>query len=98
LQASQRPEPICNFLKVRLDTIYIDEGFGSLDAENGTGKLDLGLRVIGNLVREHRDLGFICHAPLGQEAITNSFHAQKSASGSRLRQTEIELTILANNA
>ena len=68
--------------KVRLDTIFIDEGFGSLDTENGSGTLDQVLRVLGNLVSEHRAVGLISHVPLVQEAIPNGFYVRKGASGS----------------
>ena len=36
--------------KVHLDTIFIDEGFGSLDTENELGTLDQVLQVLTNLV------------------------------------------------
>jgi DNA repair protein SbcC/Rad50 len=38
--------------KVRLDTIFIDEGFGSLDTKNGSGTLDQVLHVLNSLVRQ----------------------------------------------
>ena len=36
--------------KVHLGTIFIDEGFGSLDTENELGTLDQVLQVLTNLV------------------------------------------------
>ena len=70
--------------KVRLDTIFIDEGFGSLDTENGSGTLDQVLRVLSNLVSQHRAVGLISHVPLVQEAIPNGFYVRKSLTGSRV--------------
>ena len=45
--------------KVRLDTIFIDEGFGSLDTENGSGTLDQVLNVLNSLVKQSRAVGLI---------------------------------------
>jgi exonuclease SbcC len=72
--------------KVRLDTIFIDEGFGSLDTENGSGTLDQVLNVLGSLVRQNRAVGLISHVPLVQEAIPNGFYVKKSAGGSSIEE------------
>ncbi|MDB5735341.1 MAG: exonuclease SbcC [Alphaproteobacteria bacterium] len=68
--------------KVRLDTIFIDEGFGSLDAESGSGTLDKVLEVLNALVSQNRAVGLISHVPLVQEAIPNGFYVRKHLSGS----------------
>jgi len=68
--------------KVRLDTIFIDEGFGSLDTENGSGTLDQVLQVLGSLVSRNRAVGLISHVPLVQEAIPNGFYVKKHLAGS----------------
>lgn len=68
--------------KVRLDTIFIDEGFGSLDTENGTGTLDQVLNVLNSLVSQNRSVGLISHVPLVQEVVPNGFYVQKGLSGS----------------
>ncbi|MCD2176120.1 AAA family ATPase [Rhizobium sp. C4] len=68
--------------KVRLDTIFIDEGFGSLDTENGSGTLDIVLQVLGTLVSQNRAVGLISHVPLVQEAIPNGFYVRKQLAGS----------------
>ncbi|SMC76086.1 exonuclease SbcC [Fulvimarina manganoxydans] len=70
--------------KVRLDTIFIDEGFGSLDTENGSGTLDLVLQVLNSLVIQNRAVGLISHVPLVQEAIPNGFYIRKGVGGSRV--------------
>jgi DNA repair protein SbcC/Rad50 len=72
--------------KVRLDTIFIDEGFGSLDTENGTGTLDQVLQALNTLVSQNRAVGLISHVPLVQEAIPNGFYIRKDLSGSRVEQ------------
>ena len=70
--------------KVRLDTIFIDEGFGSLDTENESGTLDQVLQVLSSLVSQNRAIGLISHVPLVQEAIPNGFYIRKHLTGSRV--------------
>jgi exonuclease SbcC len=72
--------------KVRLDTIFIDEGFGSLDTENGSGTLDQVLHVLGSLVKQSRAVGLISHVPLVQEAIPNGFYVRKGPMGSAIEK------------
>ncbi|MBX9457595.1 MAG: SMC family ATPase [Rhizobium sp.] len=59
--------------KVQLDTIFIDEGFGSLDAESGTGTLDQVLDALNTLVSHRRAVGVISHVREVQDAIPNGF-------------------------
>ena len=68
--------------KIRLDTIFIDEGFGSVDTENGAGALDQVLNVLNSLVSQNRSVGLISHVPLMQEAVPNGFYVRKSLAGS----------------
>lgn len=68
--------------RVRLDTIFIDEGFGSLDAENEAGTLDQVLQVLTDLVSERRSVGLVSHVPLVQEAVPNGFYVRKGLQGS----------------
>jgi len=72
--------------KVRLDTIFIDEGFGSLDTENGSGTLDQVLNVLNSLVKQSRAVGLISHVPLVQEAIPNGFYVRKGLTGSAVEE------------
>tara|TARA_R110000744_G_scaffold681_7_gene2618 strand:+ start:339 stop:3410 length:3072 start_codon:yes stop_codon:yes gene_type:complete len=72
--------------KVRLDTIFIDEGFGSLDTENGSGTLDQVLNVLNSLVKQSRAVGLISHVPLVQEAIPNGFYVRKGLLGSTVEE------------
>ncbi|WP_313351657.1 SbcC/MukB-like Walker B domain-containing protein [Paracoccus sp. (in: a-proteobacteria)] len=68
--------------KVRMDTIFIDEGFGSLDTENGAGTLDQVLQVLADLTEGRRSVGLISHVGLVQEAIPQGFYVRSTPSGS----------------
>lgn len=70
--------------KVRLDTIFIDEGFGSLDTENESGTLDQVLQVLTALAGQRRAVGVISHVPMVQEAIPTGFHIRKGPAGSAI--------------
>ena len=69
---------------IRLDTIFIDEGFGSLDTENDAGTLDQVLQVLKNIVGERRAVGLISHVPLVQQAVPNGFTVHKGVNGSQI--------------
>ena len=69
---------------IRLDTIFIDEGFGSLDTDNDAGTLDQVLQVLQNIVGERRAVGLISHVPLVQQAVPNGFTVHKGANGSQI--------------
>lgn len=69
---------------IRLDTIFIDEGFGSLDTDNDTGTLDQVLQTLQDLVGDNRAVGLISHVPLVQQAIPNGFAIKKTATGSHV--------------
>ena len=70
--------------KIRLDTIFIDEGFGSLDTDNDAGTLDQVLQTLQDLVGANRAVGLISHVQLVQNAIPNGFSISKTASGSHV--------------
>ena len=72
--------------KVHLDTIFIDEGFGSLDTEGGSGTLDQVLQVLTDLTVQMRAFGVISHVPLVQETIPNGFYVHKDLRGSRIEE------------
>lgn len=72
--------------KVRMDTIFIDEGFGSLDTENGAGTLDQVLQVLAELTVGSRSVGLISHVGLVQEAIPQGFYVRSTPSGSRVEE------------
>lgn len=71
---------------IRLDTIFIDEGFGSLDTENGSGTLDLVLQVLQDIVGQSRAVGLISHVPLVQQAVPNGFSVIKELGGNRIEK------------
>lgn len=73
---------------IRLDTIFIDEGFGSLDQENGSGTLDLVLSALQSIVGRHRTVGVISHVPLVQQAIPNGFWITRTPAGSTVEMRE----------
>jgi len=72
--------------RIRLDTIFIDEGFGSLDTENDSGTLDLVLQVLQQIVGRNRAVGLISHVPLVQQAVPNGFSIVKGVVGSRIER------------
>jgi exonuclease SbcC len=69
---------------IRLDTIFIDEGFGSLDTENDSGTLDRVLQVLQDIVGASRAVGLISHVPLVQQAVPNGFTVLKGVGGSSI--------------
>ena len=74
--------------KVRLDTVFIDEGFGSLDTEDGSGTLEQVLQVLSSLAGTSRAIGLISHVPLVQEAVPNGFYVRRDADGSHIETRE----------
>jgi exonuclease SbcC len=71
---------------IRLDTIFIDEGFGSLDSDGDAGTLEQVLQTLQDHVGRNRAIGLISHVPLVQQAIPNGFWISKTASGSHIEQ------------
>ncbi|MDR0451411.1 MAG: AAA family ATPase, partial [Treponema sp.] len=65
---------------VRLDAVFIDEGFGSLD----DATLDLAMTVLDEL-RSHRMVGLISHVADMRSRISSRVEVIKSGSGSRIR-------------
>ena len=62
---------------VQLDTLFIDEGFGSLDAET----LNRAMELIDHL-SQHRAVGLISHVEAMQKAIFSQVRVTKSPAGS----------------
>lgn len=71
---------------IRLDTIFIDEGFGSLDTENDAGTLDRVLQVLQDIVGASRSVGLISHVPLVQQAVPTGFSILKGIGGSTIEK------------
>jgi exonuclease SbcC len=62
---------------IRLDTIFIDEGFGSLDTET----LDVALKALLNLQKGGRLVGIISHVEELQERIDARLEVTKTRDG-----------------
>ncbi len=65
---------------VRLDTLFIDEGFGSLDSES----LDLAINTLIDLQSAGRTVGLISHVGELKEQIPLRIDVQQSRNGSRI--------------
>ncbi|MCM2681244.1 AAA family ATPase [Echinimonas agarilytica] len=65
---------------IRLDTLFIDEGFGSLDQES----LDLAIRTLVDLQSSGRMIGVISHVTEMKEQIATRVDLHKTPSGSRI--------------
>ena len=66
---------------VRLDAMFIDEGFGSLDAE----VLDLAVQTLTDMAGGSRVIGIISHVAELRERIDKQIRVEKTTSGSRIR-------------
>lgn len=65
---------------IKVDTLFIDEGFGALDAES----LDQACDALMSLVEKKRLIGVISHVPELREKIDNQLVVMKSVSGSTI--------------
>lgn len=63
---------------VRLETVFVDEGFGTLDSET----LELAMRTLSELQAGGRIVGVISHVTDLREQITRRLHIRKSPTGS----------------
>ena len=63
---------------IKLDTMFIDEGFGSLDSES----LDQACETLLSLVESDRLIGIISHVPELRERINKQIVIDKQGSGS----------------
>ncbi len=64
---------------IRLDTMFIDEGFGSLDAET----LDRAIQTLENLKEGGRLVGIISHVDSLRERIPTRLEVSAETHGSR---------------
>ena len=62
---------------IRLDTMFVDEGFGSLDGES----LDQAMRALQNLTEGNRLVGIISHVNELKERIDKQIVVTKEKSG-----------------
>ncbi|MEU4657109.1 SMC family ATPase [Streptomyces sp. NPDC023723] len=70
---------------VRLDTLFIDEGFGSLDDQT----LDEVLDVLDSLRERDRSVGIVSHVADLRRRVHAQLEVVKSRTGSGLRQREV---------
>lgn len=63
---------------IRLDTVFIDEGFGSLDSDT----LDLAIRTLENLKEGRRLVGIISHVESLRERIPTRLEVSAGINGS----------------
>ncbi|MDN5758590.1 MAG: SMC family ATPase, partial [Tomitella sp.] len=68
---------------IQLETLFIDEGFGSLDAES----LDTVMAVLDELRDGGRAVGVVSHVAEMKHRIPSRLYVAKSESGSTLRMT-----------
>lgn len=68
---------------IRVDTLFVDEGFGALDAES----LDQACDALMNLAQRNRLIGIISHVPQLRERIGQQLVIEKSNSGSRIKSS-----------
>ncbi len=66
---------------IRLDTLFVDEGFGSLDPES----LDLAMRTFADLQVNGRLVGIISHVPELKERMAARLEVTPGRRGSRAR-------------
>jgi exonuclease SbcC len=66
---------------VRLESVFVDEGFGSLDTE----ALDLAMRALVDLQRGGRLVGVISHVPEMRERIATRLEVLRGRNGSTTR-------------
>ena len=66
----------------RLETLFVDEGFGSLDA----GSLDMVLDVLDRLRDGGRAVGIVSHVGELRQRVPVQLHVEKGRSGSHVRQ------------
>ena len=66
---------------VQLDAMFIDEGFGSLDAE----VLELSVRTLSSMADGNRIIGIISHVAELRERIDKQIRVEKTHCGSKIR-------------
>lgn len=72
---------------IKLDTIFIDEGFGSLDSD----ALETALDTLRSLQGDKRAVGVISHLDQVKQQITVGFDVHQTANGSHVTQRSASL-------
>ena len=66
---------------IRIDSMFIDEGFGSLDS----GRLDKSIEVLEHLAAGKRQIGIISHVSRLDECLPKKIHVIAGERGSTVR-------------
>ena len=66
---------------IEIDTLFIDEGFGSLDSES----LDQAMKTLTTLTGQNKLIGIISHVSELKERVDNQIVIEKDHSGSKVR-------------
>ena len=66
---------------IRVDTLFIDEGFGALDSES----LDQACETLMSLVEKNRLIGIISHVPELSERIDRQLVVERTPAGSTVK-------------
>jgi exonuclease SbcC len=66
---------------IRLDAMFIDEGFGTLDAE----VLELALKTLTEMAGSDRIIGIISHVAELRDRIEKQVQVEKTTTGSKIR-------------
>lgn len=69
---------------IRVETLFVDEGFGSLDAES----LDQACETLLSLAEKDKLIGIISHVPELKERIDSKILVEKTNQGSHIRLME----------
>ena len=69
---------------VHIDTLFIDEGFGSLDEES----LEQAMKALNGLTEGNRLVGIISHVPALKHRIDRQIVIRKTRGGSSTIQME----------
>ena len=67
---------------IKVDALFIDEGFGALDSES----LDQACETLQGLVEQSRMIGIISHVQELRERIDNQIVVEKSNQGSHVKE------------
>ena len=72
---------------VRLDSMFIDEGFGSLDSDS----LNLAMKVLNGLSDNNYLIGIISHVRELEDSVDKKLVVKKSADGDKMSEFEYVL-------
>jgi len=65
---------------IRLDAMFIDEGFGTLDTET----LDIAIKTLSEMAGADRIIGIISHVTELRERVDRQIQVEKTTSGSKV--------------